>query len=47
MHLSTQKLVALPIDGELAEFLESQLGNDFGGHGRIIHLPPQAFLTLW
>ena len=44
MHLSTDQLVALAIDEELAEFLETQLGNDFGAHNRII-LPRRSLFT--
>ncbi len=36
MHLSAHELVMLPIDRDLAEHLEVQLGNDFGSHIEII-----------
>jgi hypothetical protein len=38
MHLSTHEFVALDIDWELTEFLETEFGNDFGAHEEIIHL---------
>jgi hypothetical protein len=38
MHLSMYELVVLAIVWELTEFLEAQLGDDFGAHARIILL---------
>jgi hypothetical protein len=38
MHLSTHEFVALAVDSELTKFLETQFGNDFGAHEKIIHL---------
>jgi len=38
VYLSAHEFVALPIDWELAEFFERDLGNDLDAHVSIIHL---------
>ena len=46
MHLSSHELVTLPVDRELTEFLEAQLGNNLSAHVCIIHRSPKSLLTV-